>query len=257
MRRVALQDAHNLDFTVLVSEVERPFARLVFLPGAACEAARYAWLATALRPHKISALIPDPPVTTVPALTDPGRMVERSMVTIDQFHRTLELARQQGGNIPLIAGGHSLGGCIVMEALDPAEASRNPRTNPHDRQPPPRDLAAIVIVGASMQPVVGSFRLPWRNETERLERPHLTPMLFVSGAADTLVTATSIAATASRYASPVTLVSLAGVKHFDWTEGTGALDLPEPGGPSDRSVAQAGTVNLLADWITRQLDVAA
>lgn len=128
--------------------------RVIILPGANCAASRYRWLAKPLAAEGATVLNPEPPLLEHPSPANPKVKTEAAYVTIDQMIRTLGMpwdhGDASGGGVPPFAIGHSLGGAILVEYLDPAQAMLDPRSGVGAGYTPPIALHGGIVMGASL-----------------------------------------------------------------------------------------------------------
>lgn len=210
--------------------------RVIILPGANCAAARYRWLAEPLAEQGATVFIPDPPLLEHPSPKDHQVKTEAAYVTIDQLIRTMDMPWDgEGANGLTFVVGHSLGGAILMEYLDPAQAMMDPRSGVGAGYTPPVDIHGGLVIGASLQAEVGAFSIPWRQNDTPLSKPAGLPFLFVCGDADGIATPDTVTATMHRYDAPVAMVTQAGANHFGWTLGAGDMDLRDLDGKAELS----------------------
>ena len=213
--------------------------RVIILPGANCAASRYRWLAEPLAAEGATVFIPEPPLLEHPSPADPKVKTEAAYVTIDQMIRTLGMpwdhgtAGGEGGQT--FAIGHSLGGAILMEYLDPAQAMLDPRSGVGAGYAPPIVLHGGIVIGASLQADVGVITIPWRQNDTPLTKPGGFPLLFLCGDADGISIPEQVAATVGRYEAPVAMVTQKGANHFGWAAGTGERDLRDLDGKASLS----------------------
>lgn len=223
-----LIDGNGVPFRVFVyapGNGQRSKVRVLILTGANCTAERYRWLAVPLAEEGATVLIPDPPPLEHASPLGPSARTRAALVSVDQMIRTLAIPSNGHAQDTLtFAVGHSLGGTVILEYLDPAQASGNPRSGVDAGYRPPTPLDGAVIAGASMQTEVMGFTLPWRQNDTRLFRPDGLPVLFIAGEHDGLVPPYQVSATVARYDPPTALVVQRGANHFGWTGGAGALD---------------------------------
>lgn len=245
-----LIDGNGVPFRVFVyapGNAKRSNVRVVILPGANCAAERYRWLAGALAEEGATVLIPDPPPLEHASPLGPSARTRAALVSVDQMIRTLAIPSIGHAQDTLtFAVGHSLGGTVILEYLDPAQSSGNPRSGVHAGYRPPTPLDGVVIAGASMQTEVMGFTLPWRQNDTRLVRPDGLPVLFIAGEHDRLVPPHQVSATVARYDPPTALVVQRGANDFGWTDGEGALDRHDLDGAATLSPEdqKAGTLRL-------------
>ena len=227
--------------------------RVLILPGANCAANRYRWLAELLAAEGATVLIPDPPELEHPSPNDPTVKVEAAYVTIDQMINTLAMPwsnapSEDGQNALTFAVGHSLGGSILMEYFDPAQAMADPRSGVGAGYMPPVVLHGAVILGATMQADVMGTTIPWRQNDTPLDKPAGLPFLFVAGEADGMAKPETVSATVARYNAPTAMVVQKGANHFGWVDGEGALDRRDLDGKAVLSpeLQKAGVIRYIA-----------
>ncbi len=218
-----LLDRDGNAFRVMVfapPEDRRRAVRVVVLPGANCEAVRYRWLSDALSAEGATVFIPHPPILEHPSHQNPHEKVEAAYVTVDQLVKTLAMPWTDDGEEGLtFLIGHSLGGSILLEYLDPAQAMADPRSGVGAEYKPPAAIHGGVAVGASLQANVMGTGLPWRSNDSALHKPAKLPLLFVAGEKDEIASPDIVAATVSRYTAPTALVVQKGANHFGWVDG--------------------------------------
>ncbi len=231
--------------------------RIVILPGANCDAKRYRWLAEPLAAEGATVLVPDPPQLEHPSPTDPATKNNAAYVTIDQMIKALAMPwdSDNGEGITFVVG-HSLGGSILMEYLDPAQAMSDPRSGAGAGYVPPVTIAGGVVVGATLQADIMGTTIPWRQNDTALAKPPGLPLLFVAGDSDGIATPENVAATVARYKAPTAMVVQNGANHFGWAEGEGELDLKALDGKAALSPAdqKAATIRLIAAFLSTIAD---
>ena len=235
--------------------------RVLILPGANCAATRYRWLADLLAAEGATVLIPDPPMLEHPSPNDPTVKVEAAYVTIDQMIKTLAMPwsnnpDESDQNALTFALGHSLGGSILMEYFDPAQAMADPRSGVGAGYKPPVALHGAVILGATMQADVMGVTIPWRQNETPLNKPDGLPFLFITGEDDGLATPEKVSATVDRYSAPTAFVTQKGAKHFGWIDGEGALDRNDLDGKATLSpeLQKAGVIRYIAAFFSAIAD---
>ncbi len=235
--------------------------RVLILPGANCAAKRYRWLADPLAAEGATVLIPDPPMLEHPAPDDPTVKREAAYVTIDQMIKTLAIPWSDNRSDETASGltfaiGHSLGGSIVLEYMDPAQAMADPRSGVGAGYKPPVDLHGAVILGATLQADVMSTTIPWRQNEGALSKPKGFPVMFLAGDADGIAPPEKVSKTVARYTAPTAFVVQQGANHFGWTDGDGELDLNEMDGGASLSPEdqKTGTIRLVAAFLSAVAD---
>lgn len=239
--------------------------RVLILPGANCSAKRYRWLAEPLAHEGASVFIPDPPVLAHPTPDDPTIKRDASYVSIDQMIKALampwsngrpdqEASDGDGGLIFVI--GHSLGGSIFMEYLDPAQAMADPRSGVGAGYKPPVEVHGGVVLGATMQADVMGATIPWRQNDTPLRKPDTLPILFIAGEADGLATPNKVMSTVSRYQAPTAFVMQKGANHFGWVDGHGDKDMVNLDGSAtiDPVTQKEGVMRLIAAFFSAIAD---
>ena len=263
-----LIDREGTPFPVMVfapPEDKNRNVRVIILPGANCAVTRYRWLADPLAAEGATVFIPDPPLLEHPSPLDPTVKVEAAYVTIDQMIKTLAMPwkntrtdeRADDENDALtFAIGHSLGGSILLEYFDPAQAMADPRSGVGAGYKPPVPLHGAVILGASMQADVMGVTIPWRQNDTPLDKPDGLPVLFIAGENDGMATPDKVSATVGRYTAPTAMIVQKGANHFGWTEGEGALDRRDMDGPATLppEKQKAGTIRLTAAFFSAIAD---
>ena len=223
-----LIDGNGASFRVFVhepAEGKRRKVRVLILPGVNCSAKQYRWLAGPLAEEGATVLIPDPPPLEHASPLGPSVRTRAAIVSVDQMIRTLAIPSNGHAQHTLtFAVGHSLGGTVILEYLDPAQAAGNPRSGVDAGYRPPTPLDGVVVLGASMQTEVMGFTLPWRQNDTRLVKPDGLPVLFIAAEHDRLVLPDHVSATVARYDPPTARVLQRGANHFGWVADPGALD---------------------------------
>lgn len=210
-------------------EAESPMQGVVVLvPGAQMTGDRYTWLLEALVHEGFSVVLPE---AALEWITPPGTEspLPARYVRMPHALAALDFARAQwpsyANEIALV--GHSLGGAIVLEMLDPAEASHNPRTNAPEDFAGVSGIAAAVILGTSLQSTTSFMTLPHRSDSRPLHAPGATRLLFLAAENDAMATPALMRKTAARYDVPVEFRILPGGNHLNWSEGLGMMDRPD------------------------------
>lgn len=231
--------------------------RILILPGANCNARRYRWLAEPLAGEGATVFVPDAPVLDHPIPNDPTVRREAAYITIDQMIKTLAMPwDDDDGNGLTFVIGHSLGGSILMEYLDPAQAMADPRSGVGAGYKPPVEIDGGVVLGATMQADVMGTNIPWRQNDSALNKPAKFPLLFVAGEADGLATPNKVQSTVGRYQPPTAFVMQKGANHFGWVEGHGDLDMTNIDGKADLAPAaqKDGAIRLIAAFFSAIAD---
>ena len=251
-----LIDGNGVPFRVFVyapGNAIRSKVRVLIMPGVNCAAERYRWLAGPLAEEGATVLIPDPPPLEHASPLGPSVRTRATIVSVDQMIRTLAIPSNGHAHDTLtFAVGHSLGGTVILEYLDPAQAAGNPRSGVDAGYRPPTPLDGAVVLGASMQTEVMGFTLPWRQNDTQLFRPDGLPVLFIAGEHDRLVPPHQVSATVARYDPPTALVVQRGANHFGWTDGEGVLDRHDLDGAATLSPEdqKAGTLRLTGTFFS-------
>ncbi len=230
---------------------------ILILPGANCEAKRYRWLAEPLAAEGATVFVLDPPQLDHPSPTNPTVKKPASYVTIDQMIKALAMpwSDESGEGMTFVIG-HSLGGSILLEYLDPAQAMSNPRSGVGAGYAPPIEIQGGVVIGATLQADVMGTILPWRQNDTALTKPAKLPILFFSGEFDGIASPEKVSATVARYQPPTAMVVQAGANHFGWTDGQGVLDLRTLDGKASLNpdVQKEGTLRLIASFFSAITD---
>lgn len=242
----------------------RRAVRIVILPGANCNARRYRWLAEPLAGEGATVFIPDAPILEHPTPDDPTVRREAAYITIDQMIKTLAMpwdddgaqGGAKGGNSLTFVIGHSLGGSILLEYLDPAQAMADPRSGVGAGYTPPVEIDGGVVLGATLQADVMGTTIPWRQNDSALNKPAKLPILFVAGEADGLASPNKVQSTVGRYQPPTAFVMQKGANHFGWVEGQGELDMTNLDGKADLAPAaqKDGAIRLIAAFFSAIAD---
>lgn len=204
-----------------------PRALAIILPGANCAADRYGWLVSGLTAEGICCAVPLVRAEQIQlpssgtSCGQEGKPQVRSMqlVSLADMLSAIAVLQARWPGLPLIAAGHSLGGSVILEALDPNEAAHNPRTCMPLGFAGLQGLRLGLVLGASLQPWLGTMELPYRSEDRPLACPSGTRLQFIAAQNDRLATPQAMARTAARYAQPPTLEVIAGGNHWGWVEG--------------------------------------
>lgn len=146
------------------------------------------------------------------------------MVTIPDLVGVLEYGRSTWPGLPIMVVGHSLGGSILLESLDPVEGHRNPRNDMPDNFTAITDINLAVVLGASLQPEMAHFRLPHREEDTVLNKPDQTELEFIAAEFDGIATPKLMTKTAQRYSEPPPVTTIPGGNHWGWVNGVEAGD---------------------------------
>jgi pimeloyl-ACP methyl ester carboxylesterase len=214
LRPSRLRDASGKTCLLTAASVSRGYA--VILPGANCSARRYAWLSDGLAEVGISNLTP---VIGVKAFGVGEAKRRMRLLSLASAVDTIRLARGLAERLPLIVVGHSLGGALLLEMLDPDEAARNPANGNAGRIEPIPDIAVGIVIGASLQPMVANIALPYRRESVPLHCPEKTTLHFVAAQHDAIANPALMQATALRYRQAPKVDVVAGGNHWGWASG--------------------------------------
>lgn len=232
-------------------------ARIVLLPGANCDANRYRWLAEPLSAGGATVLVPDPPQLEHSSPADPKVKKKAAFVTIDQLIKTLAMPwdDDHGDGLTFVIG-HSLGGSILLEYLDPAQAMLDPRSGVGAGYGPPVLIHGGVVIGATLQADVMGTIIPWRQNDTVLTKPSGLPLLFLAGEFDGIATPDLVSDTVARYTAPTAKVIQKGCNHFGWTEGQGDLDLRQLDGKAliEEKQQKQQTLRLIAAFLSTIAD---
>lgn len=215
-----------------------PLTRVIFLPGAYCDAARYQWLGEGLARAQCLVLIPQPRWFTRTGFPDrPARFQAPRMADLLACIDLLERSGpHRSYDMPLattlLAGGHSAGGGVVLEAVVAEEARRSPVTDAGDEFTTPPQLHGAFVLASHLQSTAMGSAIPWRTEDGPLPRPDGLPVLLVSASGDAMATPEKVERTFSRLEPPVFLVDQQGGNHFGWTQGRGEHDRRDLDGPA-------------------------
>lgn len=228
----------------------------IVLPGARCRAQHYTWIADALLPVGVAVCIVDPPERNRPALSATLPATRGRFVSADDLHAAIRWIHGQDDGLPLVLIGHSLGGVVLLEQLDPAEGRRNPL----NRASPQEDVIAwgavtvIATLGSALERAVGSLEFPWRSSDSVLSRPRHVELLMFAGSRDAIVPPAAVAQTARRFTPSGTLIEVPGATHFGWVDDdTGEAErVAEPDAMSQND-QQATTGACLARELLRVL----
>jgi alpha-beta hydrolase superfamily lysophospholipase len=225
---IALSDRHGRPLALALHDPRRaPRAAVVVMPGAQATAERYAWLGEGLAAAGCRVAVAEAPEVHRTTPFSPDHPQPTRLITIDHLVRTLAYIGPAAATaVPVIAVGHSLGGTVILEALDADEARRNPQADFADASVPVDGLAGAVILGASLQPDVMGMVVRHRSATAPLTKPAHTALLFLSGECDAMIPPAAMAATARRYGAARHEV-MAGANHLGWMAGRGPFDRPD------------------------------
>ena len=182
---------------------------------------------------------------------DPAAIVTGRYVSLQQLMVAFSTALDKVAGSRVVLLGHSLGGSVVLEALDPEEARRNPgHGNVPDCSALDKCLAAITM-GTTLQPAVMGTEMAWRREHEPLSRTGNLPLLMLAGEDDGLAPPDLVRKTFDRYSPPKQMEVLAGANHFGWTTGKGDLDRQDLDGIAvqPRAAQQAATIGLISGFV--------
>lgn len=197
--------------------VSKPFGTALILPGANCRAAKYDWLADGLSDYNFAVCIIDPPLRMRPRLSEVLGEAKGHFVTPPMLRNALQYITDRWIDRPLILIGHSLGGAVLLESLDPQEACRHPQQSDWGAlvQYPP-NLHAVITLGSALGTHVGTLQFPWRSNGP-LSRQSDIVVDLIAGDADTLVPAHAVRQTARRFTPPADFFQITGATHFGWT----------------------------------------
>lgn len=239
----------------------RRAVRILILPGANCNARRYRWLAEPLAREGAAVFVPDAPVLEHPTPNDPTVRREAAYITIDQMIKTLAMPwegedKAQDEKSLTFVIGHSLGGSILLEYLDPAQAMADPRSGVGAGYTPPVEIDGGVVLGATLQADVMGTTIPWRQNDSALHKPVGLLILFIAGEADGLASPNKVQSTVGRYQPPTAFVMQKGANHFGWVEGQGELDMTNLDGKADLQPAaqKDGAIRLIAAFFSAIAD---
>jgi len=204
-----------------------PKGVVVIVPGAQMTAERYTWLAESILQDGYAVVLVEPALEWRTFSSAPNRQVAARYVAIPHALAALDLARARWpdpAKSNLIAVGHSLGAAVILELLDPSEASFNINTKPPPGFQGVDDIDKAVILGTSMQATGGAFTLAHRSDTRPLRRPVATKVLMIAGENDGMARPDLMQKTAARYDPPLTFQIIDGANHLQWSAGRGPMD---------------------------------
>ena len=233
------------------TESASPLITTIVLPGANCRAERYLWLARALVEQGWYCLLIDPPETERLSLLNPAVNVTGQYVSLHHLMTAFTTARDEVADTQVVLLGHSLGGTVILEALDPAEAQRNPNSGDVPDCSALRGCLAAITMGATLQPNVMGTEMEWRRENESLTKAGNLPLLMLAGEDDGLAPPQLVQKTFNRYSPPKQLEVLARSNHFGWTTGNGDFDRQDLDGivTQSRAHQQAATINVIKEFV--------
>ena len=182
---------------------------------------------------------------------DPAVKVTGRYVSLQQLMTAFGAALDNVAGSRVVLLGHSLGGSVILEALDPEEAQRNPGSGDVPDCTALGKCLAAITMGATLQPAVMGTVMAWRREHEPLSRAGNLPLLMLAGEDDGLAPPDLVQKTFNRYSPPKRLEVLAGSNHFGWTIGNGDFDRQDLDGVATRSraVQQAATIGLISEFV--------
>ncbi len=188
-------------------------------------------------------------------MSDPAVNVTGRYVSLQQLMSAFGAALDDVAGSRIVLIGHSLGGSVVLEALDPEEARRNPGSGDVPDCSALGQCLAAVTMGATLQPAVMGTVMAWRREHEPLSRAGNLPLLMLAGEDDGLAPPDLVQKTFNRYSPPKQLEVLAGSNHFGWTSGNGDLDRQDLDGiaAQPRATQQAATIGLISGFVDAAL----
>ncbi len=229
-----------------------PIGLAIILPGAQMTADRYRWLGDRLLEAHYAVIIVEPGLEW---LHPPGSdtPIAARYLLIPHALAALDFAKKKWPVAPVSLIGHSLGGGVALELLDPLEASRNPYTKAPKGFEGVMGLRDVVVIGSSLQATGGAFTLPYRSDERPLSRPPGTQMLFVAATEDKMAPPALMRATASRYSPTVRVADIAGANHLQWSSGRGMADRPDFDGVATISEAaqQCRTAEQIINFLQR------
>lgn len=243
-QRLTLVDASGASFDLLITPAPAPAWSVLVLPGAQIRAERYLWIIDGLGDATVAILDPPEVMRTTPFSPDtpvPTRFA--SLAQLIAAHVALS-SLAPGARRAII--GHSHGGAVLLEALDGAEARRNPLSGASDDFAGLAGVDVAITLGAHLQAEAMSITIPWRDSGRSLCAVGARVTLL-SAEQDRMATPDVVAATAARYGRAARHASIAGANHLNWATGAGPFDRPDLDGVATIPPAeqQARTLDLI------------
>lgn len=251
LKTLTLADASRVAFDLLVAHAVDPSWTVLILPGAQIRAERYLWIAEGLADATVAILDPPEVMRTTPF--SPDRPVPTRFASLGQLiaaHAALAGLAQPARRAII---GHSHGGAVLLEALDGAEARRNPMSAAPQGFAGLSGVDVAITLGAHLQAEAMSFTIPWRDSSRPL-RAVGARLALVSAEHDRMATPYIVAATAARYGGAARYHSVAGANHLRWATGTGPFDRPDLDGAATIAPVEQQTRTL--DIIRAALETA-
>ena len=230
---------------------------VVVIPGAQMTASRYTWLSEALVSDGYAAIVIEAGLQWIRPPGAPDRQLPARYVTIPHALAAVDYAQHRwpdAASRHLIGIGHSLGGAVLLELLDPTEAARNPNTRAPGGFTGVAIFDAAIVMGTSLQSQVGSMELPYRSETRTLTHPARTRVLLIAGEHDGMARPDLMMKTAARYSPPIELTKISGANHLGWSPGLGPMDRPDLDGKATvaQEVQIRRTLEKIRQFLRRQ-----
>lgn len=236
-------------------ETASPPVTVIILPGANCRAERYLWLAQAFAGKGWYCLIIDPPETERQYLPEPAASATGRYVSLHQLMTAFATVLGEVADSKVVLLGHSLGGSVILEALDPEEARRNPNSGDVPDCSTLQGCLAAITMGATLQPELMGTVMTWRRDHESLSKAGDLPLLMLAGEDDRLAPPGLVQKTFNRYSPPKQLEVLVESNHFGWTTGNGDFDRQDLDGvvTQSRACQQAATIDLINEFVNTAL----
>lgn len=203
---------------------------VVVLPGSQMTGDRYTWLADHLAARGFAVVLVEASLEWEKSRNGDGSVVPARNATMPHALAALAEARRrwpEAARTQLTLIGHSLGGGVLLDMLDPAEALRSGRTGAAPGFRGVTGIHSAVVLGASLQASLGWVTLAGRSDSGALQRPAGTRLLLIAGEHDRMASPALMRLTASRYRVPPVLKVIDGANHLGWSTGRGAMDRPD------------------------------
>lgn len=248
--KLAFKDSADRDFSARQYEFGGvPKAQCLVLPGAQVSGERYEWLGIGLAALGCHTWVIDPPIIYQKTRFSPDKPTKTQFLSFSNFNNVLQNVCDP--SLPLVLVGHSWGGSLILETLDPENAKENATLGlPQDFVGIP-NLLGCVVLGASLQAEAFGMTIPGRSNQKPLNKPENIGVLLIAGEHDRQAPPDDVLKTCSRYPAHAYFIEQPGANHLQWANGTGWADRPDLDGTAtvDAGTQQRHTLSYIEAFI--------